>query len=369
MIRNIRFKKPDYILVIIVFALALLGLVMISSASSVFAKTHFDDVFYYVRRQSFYLVVGVIGLLITQRIDYKLWRRLAPAMLALTLFLLIVVFIPGIGYRYGGAARWIKIGPLLLQPTEILKLTLVLYLAAWLEKKGHNIRDFSYGFLPFVIMLGVIILLVMKQPDMGTMFTIFATSIIMFLISGANIVQLVIGGVIGLGVFWELIKSAPYRMARFTVFLNPSSDPGGIGYHVNQALLAIGSGGIFGRGFGESRQKYLYLPQPFSDSIFAIIGEELGFIWCVLIVILFLTFAYRGFRIAQNAPDTFARLVACGITTWIVIQAFINIGTMLSILPLTGIPLPFISFGGSSLVTTMVAVGILLNISKQTGAR
>ncbi len=253
-----------------------------------------------------------------------------------------------------------------LQPTEVLKLTIILYLACWLEKKGKGVRDFAYGFLPFIVMISIIAFLIIKQPDIGTMFIISLTAGIMFFVAGANLFQLSLVSAFGIGVLWLLIKNAPYRMARLSVLLDPSKDPGGIGYHVTQALLAIGSGGWWGRGFNQSRQKYLYLPEPIGDSIFAIIAEELGFLRTLLIIIIFMILIYRGFKIAKYAPDVFGRLIAIGITSWIAFQALINISAMTMILPLTGIPLPFISYGGSSLVTLFAAIGILLNISKQT---
>ncbi len=361
-----KFRQPYFGISFITFTLIIVGLIAISSASAVLAKLDYNDHLYFVRRQIMWVVLGVGALLIFQKIDYNIWRRLAPILLLLNLFLLVAVFLPGIGYSYGGATRWIHIGPLFFQPTELLKPVLILYLACWLEKKGQGVKDFAYGFLPFVIMLSVIIILIMKQPDMGTMFVVSATAGVIFFVAGASIWQIGVGFISALFAFWELIKIAPYRMARFMVFLNPSADPQGQGYHINQALLAVGSGGIFGRGFGQSRQKYLYLPQPLSDSIFAIMAEELGFIRSIIILGLFAFLAWQGFRVAQKAPDSFSRLVACGITCWITTQALINIGTMLGIIPLTGIPLPFISYGGSSLVTSMVGIGILLSIARRT---
>lgn len=364
-----KFHRPNFALAVIVFALVIFGLVMISSASVVVAKLSSGDPFYYVKRQAIWVGLGLLVLLIFQKIDYHFFKKIAPWALLFVLILLVGVFIPGLGYSYGGARRWIHLGPFFIQPTELLKPVFILYLAAWLEKKGKGIKYFSYGFLPFVIMLSFIVFLIMREPDMGTMFVIASTACIIFFTAGASIWQFASGFILGIFAFWELIKMAPYRLARFMVFLNPSADPTGIGYHVNQALLAIGSGGIFGRGFGESRQKFLYLPQAFSDSIFAIIAEELGFLRTTLVLILFILFALYGIRIAQRAPDTFGRLVATGIVFWICLQALINVGAMVGVLPLTGITLPFISYGGSSLVTTLGAVGILLNISRQTKTR
>jgi cell division protein FtsW len=238
-------------------------------------------------------------------------------------------------------------------------------LAAWLEKKGEGIKDFYSGTIPFLFLNLVVLGLIILQPDMGTMVIVAMTAFIIFYLAGSKRIHLAGIGVSALIVIWILIKSAPYRMRRLLVFLKPEQVEGSA-YHINQILIAIGSGGLLGLGFGQSRQKYLYLPQVHTDSIFAIIVEELGFLRAALILGVFVFFAWRGYRIARQAPDVFARLVATGITSWIIVQAFINIAAMLGIVPLTGVPLPFISFGGSSLVMCLAAIGILLNISKQS---
>lgn len=358
--------KPDYWLILIIFILIAIGILMISSASVVIAKSIFKDSFYFLKKHLLIVTLGIIIFFIIQKIDYHFLEKWAPTMMLISLILLIAVFIPGLGIKSGGATRWVRLGPLSIQPTEILKIAFIAYLASWLEKKGKGIRNFSYGLLPFLIMLGFISILVIKQPDLGTLFVLASTAGIMFFVAGAAISQIIFGASIAGLVFWEFIRTANYRMARFMVFLNPSQDIKGAAYHINQALLAIGSGGLLGRGFNESRQKYFYLPEPFTDSIFAIISEEMGFLFSATIVVLFLIFAWRAFKIAKNAPDVFGRLLATGITCWIVLQAFINIGTMISILPMTGIPLPLISYGGSSFISIMFALGVLINISKKT---
>jgi cell division protein FtsW len=247
-----------------------------------------------------------------------------------------------------------------------VKLTFLLYLAAWLAKKGEkSSRGLSYAFGPFLILVGVIAILVILQPDMGTMGVIALISSAMYFFAGAplrNLIALCAGGI---AFFFLLIKIAPYRMERFTIFLHPQLDPLGSGYHLNQALLAIGSGGFFGRGFGLSRQKYNYLPEVVGDSIFAIIAEELGFLVAIALIAAFVFFVIRALRIARSAPDQFGFLVGAGIASWFLFQSFINIAAMLSLVPLTGIPLPFISYGGSALIVGMTAVGILVNISRQ----
>jgi len=361
-----RYHQPDYILVTIIAVIIIFGLVMLSSASSAISFQKFGDSNYYLKHQLISFVIGIIAFIFASKIDYKTWKKFAFPFLIITVLLLVLVFIPGIGFSYGGAKRWIHLGNYLFQPTEVVKLTFLLYLATWLEKRGKNIHDFLYGFMPFIILMFIITFLVMLQPDLGTMTVIAVIAISTYYVAGASYSHLGLIALGGTAIFALLIKIAPYRVQRFTVFLNPQLDPQGVGYHINQALLAIGSGGLFGVGLGLSRQKFNYLPEAAGDSIFAIMAEELGFIVMVVLIILFLFFMYRGFKIARSSPDGFSRLLAAGITAWFSFQAFINIGSMTGILPLTGIPLPFISYGGSALIISMGAIGILTNISRQT---
>ncbi|PIR67487.1 putative lipid II flippase FtsW [bacterium CG06_land_8_20_14_3_00_33_50] len=360
---KIRSRKSDYILSITVFALLIIGIIMISSASVVLSYEKFGSNNYYVIRQIVNALIGIGFLIFFYLIDYRKLKKISPIFLILTIILLLLVFL--IGFQYGGAKRWLHFGSFInVQPTEITKLAYVLYLAAWLENRGEKLRDFQYGLIPFVLMTVFIAFLIILQPDFGTTLVIILTAASMFVIAGASWQQIILGGFAGLAVVWLLIKSSSYRFARLSVFLDPSSDTQGIGYHINQALLAIGSGGLLGLGFGLSRQKYNYLPEPMGDSIFAIMAEEIGFLRVIIIILLFIVLAYRGYRIARLSPDTFGRLTAFGITTWLTIQAAINIAAMLSLVPLTGIPLPFISYGGSSLISSLAGIGILLNISK-----
>ena len=358
--------KPDLFFLIAFFCLAGFGLLMLSSASVVVSYQKYNSSSYYIIHQLLFGVLpGSIICFFCSKIDYHVWKRFAFLFLIISIFLLIMVFMPGIGYEYGGARRWLHIGSLLFQPSEVVKLTFLIYLAAWLGNRGEKkVGDFSYGFVPFIAVVGTISLLVITQPDMGTMGVIALIALCMYFVAGASLahIGLIAGGSI-LALF-ALIKAAPYRLERFMTFLHPELDPLGVGYHINQALLAVGSGGFWGRGFGHSRQKFAYLPEVTGDSIFAIAAEELGFVFSVLFISLFIFFAIRGLRIAMRAPDTFGMLVAVGIVSWITFQAFINIGAMLSILPLTGIPLPFVSYGGSSIVVLLAAVGILINISR-----
>src|SRR3990167_2830561 len=359
--------QADYVLLALLGIIILVGLVMLSSASSVVAFETFGDTNYYLKHQFLYgILLGGIALFVFSKIDYRVWKRYSFLLLVVTIFLLIIVLIPGIGYEYLGARRWINIGGVLFQPTEVAKLTFLIYLATWLEKREKHVENFAYGFLAFIFLLGIVSILILLEPNMSTMIIIAVISLVVYFVGGAHVKHLSILGVGGIGLFILLAKIAPYRAARFKVFLNPELDPLGIGYHINQALLAIGSGGIFGQGLGHSRQKYNYLPEVTSDSIFAIIAEELGFIIAIGIIALFIALMIRGFKISRQASDMFGKLVAAGITAWITFQAFVNIGSMLSLLPLTGIPLPFISYGSSSVLTLMAAFGILLNISKHT---
>lgn len=355
--------RADYWILFLVVILSLFGLVMIGSSSALVAYERFNGAhnYYYVGLQAMRLVGGVAAMILFSSIDYRWWKDKSRFMLILTLVLLLAVFIPGLGETLKGASRWIHIGPFFFQPSELVKLTFILYLAAWMEKRVANI-----SFLPLVLILGAIVVLIIKQPDMGTLSVVIAIAAAMFFTAGGSIFQMVIGSSLALTVFLALIRSSTYRWQRLMIFLNPSSETQGAGYHINQSLLAIGSGGLWGLGFGRSIQKYLYLPEPYTDSIFAIIAEELGFVRAMLVIIAFIILVWRGLKIAKEAPDIYGRLIATGVTVWIGIQAFINIGALSGLLPLTGVPLPFISYGGSSLIIIFIAVGILLNISKQS---
>jgi cell division protein FtsW len=359
-------KKIDRWLFFGVMALVVFGLVMISSAGVAYSQSRFGDSYYFFKRQLLYgILPGLLALYFFQKFDYRRIKKFTIPLFMATLILLTLVFIPGIGASIYGANRWLQLGPISFQPSEMAKLATILYLAAWLESKGKKkIKDFFEGYVPFLGIIGVAGFLIIKQPDTGTLGILVLVSLSIYFASGANISHLLSTFILGIIGLLVLIKIEPYRMNRFSVFLNPEMDPRGIGYQINQALLALGTGGIFGLGIGHSRQKFNYLPEPVGDSIFAIIGEELGLLGAVTVIGLFLFVAVRGFFIAKNAPDDFGKLTAVGITSWIIFQAFINIAAMTSLIPLTGVPLPFVSYGGTSLVFLMAGVGILLNISK-----
>jgi len=339
---------------------------MLSSASAPFAINKFDNAYYYVTRQLRGLLIGVFLFFFFSRLDYRILKKYSNWILGGTILLLLLVFIPGIGADYGKARSWVNI-PVFgsFQPAEFAKLGLVIFFSAWLEHKILITRSSFWDiFIKFLIILGVICGLVLLQPDMGTMSILALIALLVYFASGAPLYQFgILAGLGGLGAV-ILVIIAPYRLARFTAFLNPSVDPLGIGYHISQALLAIGSGRLFGVGLDKSLQKFQYLPEVSADSIFAVIAEELGFLFCVLFVAGLILLFIRGIKAAGNAPDFFGKLLATGIIGWIVIQSFINIAAMLSLMPLTGVPLPFVSYGGTALMTTLAACGILVNISK-----
>ncbi len=357
----------DGTLLLVILALTIFGLMMVGSASSVLGEQLRDDAFFYLKHQLLYgALAGFFLFAIGFFVPYGKWKLVAAPALLVALTLLALVFVPGLQVASGGAARWIGLGPITIQPSEITKLACILYLAGLLAKKGEAVQDFRTSVLPFLVIIGIIGALLVWQPDIGTLFAIVVIMIAMVFAAGFRLHHLALITSIGLIVFLLLIGAARYRLARLFVYLHPELDPQGIGYQINQALLAVGTGGLWGLGFGRSRQKYLYLPEPAGDSIFAVIAEELGFVRLLIVIGAFIVIVYKGFSIAQRSPDVFGRLLAVGITSWIAIQAFVNMGSILGLTPLTGIPLPFISYGGSALATLLLAAGMLLNISKYT---
>lgn len=349
-------KKPDFILFFLVVILSLFGIVMIYNASVFEAFQIYADKYHFLKAQLVWFGIGLTSLLVTTFIPLSLIRRLGGVFFSLTLILLVLVLIPGIGNTALGARRWINIGGFGLQPTELVKLSLSIYLSAWLIK--HR------SFWSYLIILGVILGLIMLQPDLGTAIVIIFFSVIVYYVSGANWLYLLAVGILGSLSGLALILTSAYRKARLLTFLNPAQDPLGSSYHIRQALITIGSGGLFGLGLGQSRQKYQFLPQVTTDSIFAVIAEELGFIGaCFLIIILFIII-FKAFKIARLAVDDFSKLLATAIASWLAIQITVNLAAMMALIPLTGVPLPFISYGGSSLVVSLTATGLLLNISR-----
>ncbi len=359
--------ESDRWLKLCVFTLIGIGLIGIASAGVSYGNIRFGDPYYFFKEQLIGLAVGTVLLLVAERIPYQLWRGFVVPLFVVALIFLVLVFIPGFGTTVYGAARWVDLGPFSFQPSEIMKIAIIFYLAAWLSRRGSRTAgDFYEGFIPFLVVLGLVGFLIIKQPDTGTLGLIFCIALSIFFASGASLKH--IASLIGLGFLSiiVLIQIAPYRMQRFLVFLNPEHDPLGAGYQMTQAFLAIGTGGWFGVGLGHSRQKFNYLPEPVTDSIYAVLAEEAGLLGGAVIVSLFLFFLWRGIRVALRAPDAFGELLAVGIVAWVTCQAFINIAAITGLIPLTGIPLPFISFGGTSLAVLMGAVGVLLNISRHS---
>ncbi len=353
-----KYHRADTFLVLIILTLAGVGILMVYNASVSIAIRDFSDQYYFVREQVKWLGIGIVSLILFSSIDYHRWYKLALPLLLVTVFLLVAVFVPGFGVRALGANRWLNFGFFIVQPAEIAKLALVIYLSAWfsLKEKGR------LG--AFLILLGMVVGLVIIEPDLGTAVIILSIAILLYFLSGAPLWQFIILIPLFLFGIGGLAVSAPYRFKRLTTFFDPESDPLGASYQIRQILLAFGSGGWFGVGIGKSRQKYEYLPEANTDSIFAIIGEELGFIGAAIIIALFLLLVWRGFRIAKHAPDNFGKYLALGISSWVGIQTIINLSSMVALVPLTGVPLPLVSYGGSSLIVLLSGLGILLNISK-----
>lgn len=349
--------KADWFLIALALGLSIFGVVMVGNASVVEAYRDFGDKLYYLRLQAQWLIFGLLIFFLTSFFDYRRLKIIAFPLMLFTLICLVLVLLPDIGSEALGARRWLGIGTFSFQPAELTKLAFVIYLASFFVSKKKA--------LPFLAILGILVGLIMLEPDLGTAVIVAATGLVVYFIAGAPLLLMGLIGVIGLIGGGGLILFSPYRRERLLTFLDPARDPLGASYHIRQVLIALGSGGLFGLGLGQSRQKHEYLPAVTTDSIFAVIAEEVGFIGASLVILAFLFFIWRGFRIAKEAPNKFGHLLAVGITAWIGFQALINLGAMVALVPLTGVPLPFISYGGSSLVLTLAGAGIMVNISKQ----
>lgn len=362
---QIREKKIDKFFLTTVFLLIFLGLAMFVSASlGILVKS--EKTFYSVLFNQLVLGLGIgfIGMYLCLKINYKFWRRYAFYIFLGSILLTAAVFIPYFSWSHGGAERWIKIGSLTFQPVEFLKFGFVIYFAAWLSWAKNRIKNFKFGILPLFIMLAIIAIILFKQPDTKNFILIAITGISMLFISGVPIKYILGIGIVTTLVLGTLIYFTPYLQERVKTFIDPSQDSQGSSYQIQQSLIAIGSGGIFGRGYGQSIQKFSYLPEPQGDSIFAVLGEELGFIGAFITILLYSFFALRGLRIANNSPDLFGRLLVSGIVIMITAQSFMNIASIVGVFPLTGVPLVFMSQGGTSLMINLIAVGIVFQISK-----
>jgi cell division protein FtsW len=364
--------EPDYILLLVIVALAALGILMVYSSSGVSSLLQRDDPFAVVGPQALWATLGVVAMVVIMRIDYRYLRLLSIPAFAVAVLLLLLVLLPPIGplrpIEAYGSTRWLQIGPLpALHPAEFAKLALVVYLAHWLARRGTRAGSLFHGLLPFLLITGPVLLLVIAEPDLGTTGVLTLTAFTMFFVAGGSVAQLALLVPAGVAAVAWVVSNSAYQMARVQAFLNPWADPQGIGYHTVQGLLALGTGGAFGIGLGESRQPgALQLPAAQNDFVFAMVAQELGLVGGLAVIGLFLVFAYRGLRIALSAPDTFGALLAAGITAWLTLQAFINIAVVVVLLPITGITLPFLSAGGSSLLVSFAAIGILLSISRET---
>ncbi|MEX1063802.1 MAG: FtsW/RodA/SpoVE family cell cycle protein [Candidatus Paceibacterota bacterium] len=360
--------KSAKILTALTFVLVVFGLTMLSSAGIVDGQKTFGSSYYYLGHQLLFGVLpGLALFFIFSRINYKFWRKISLPLLLVTTGLLVLVFVPGVGYGLKGAQRWVDIGFFRFQPSEFLKLALVVYLAAWFSRHDGRMNSGSYSIAPFFLVLGFAGLLLLLQPDMGTLVLVTIMAISMYFFAGVSIkrfIALILVVVLLLGVFSFL---EPYRFNRLKSFINPAVDTQGTSYHINQALLGIGSGGVFGVGFGQSQQKvYNFLPEPVGDSIFAIIVEELGFVGAAILLGLFLALTLSMVQIAKNVNMEFGKLLVMGAVVWVSVQALINISAISGIIPLTGIPLPFISFGSSSLVSVLAMLGIVANVAQHS---
>lgn len=349
-------KSIDRTLFYLTIVLTFLGLIAVADASAPQALNFFNDKFYFVKQQVVWAMVGSVVMLVVSRIHYSLWEKLAIPLFAFSLLALVFVLLPSFGTRLLGARRWIFAGPFSFQPSELVKLTLSLYLAKVAAGKNK--------FLPLFLPVAVVAGLIMLQPDLGTATVVISMSFAQIFISGLPLIYFLSAGAAGIVISFIFIITSTYRRERLMTFLSQSQDPLRESYHIRQVLLALGSGGLLGVGLGQSREKYLFLPEAASDSIFAIIAEEIGFIGAFVLIVLFTLFVLRGLRIASLAPDRFSSILAVGIISWIGFQIFFNLSSMVVLTPLTGVPLPFFSYGGSSLVMILVGVGILLNISR-----
>lgn len=355
---------PDVTIAASTLILLAIGVIMVYSASAVLAFHEFGDSFYYLKRQMIFAVLGVLAMLAVMNMDYLILKKYAKVMLIVCFALLILVLIPGVGVVRGGARSWLGFGSFGIQPSEFMKLGMIIFLAKYLSENQGKITNFVTGLLPPLLLVGAAFGLIMLQPDLGTGAVLVGASLMIIYTAGARLKHLLMLAAVGMTGMVGLVIAAPYRLQRITAFLDPWQDPLGAGYQAIQSLYAIGPGGLVGLGLGMSRQKYNYLPEPQNDFIFSIIAEELGFLGGALVIALFLLLVWRGMRTAVTAPDSFGSLLAIGIVGMLAVQVIINIGVVIGMFPVTGITLPLISAGGSSLTLMLTSLGVLLNISR-----
>lgn len=358
----------DQILLFVTITLALVGLVMMFSASAVMAGKKFDDSWYYLKRQLVWLTLGLLLLHVASRIDYIWWKRLSFPLLGLIAVLLVMVLVPSIGEAKHGARRWLQLGPISIQPAEMAKLIAVIYLAGYLAKKEDRLQHFSSGPLPPLLVIGSLSGLVLMEPDLGTVVVLGLVTGGLLFVGGARLSHLATVALCTIPIGFALVLTSDYRRPRLMAFLDPGRDSSNAGHQITQSFLAFGSGGVFGVGLGEGKQKLLFLPEPHTDFVLALVGEELGFVGTCVIILLFTVFVIRGFQIASRARTPFGRYLGIGITTLIGVQALINACVATGLLPTKGLTLPFVSYGGSSLVVSLTGVGMLLSISRDRQA-
>lgn len=353
----------DLVLLLMVVALTSFGIVMIYSASSVMAAKNFQDGAFFLKRQGIFALIGFTVAAVTMRIDYHVWQKLAVPLLFVSLILLVLVLIPGIGGKVKGASRWIKLPGFNLQPSEFAKIAMIMYMAYSIAKKQDRIKLLSAGFLPYMVVLMVLLGLILKQPDLGAALTLAGVTILMLFAAGTRLVFIIGTIMVAAPFVWFLIYNSAYRWRRIKAFMNPELDPTGIGWQITQSKYAFGAGGLLGQGLGEGKQKLFYLPEAHTDFILSVVGEELGFIGVLVIIGIFFVLVQRAMRIALATQEPFGRFLAMGIAILFAIQATVNMGVVTGLLPTKGLALPFLSYGGSSLLVSLFAVGILLNIS------
>lgn len=362
--RSVKRVAMDPTLLAVTLILSLVGLVMVFSASAVVAGNRFQDPWYYFKRQMAWLAVGLVLMHLGSRIDYTVWRKLAIPILAINVALLVLVLVPSLGVTAKGARRWLQVGLIHVQPAELVKVVSVVYLSAYLSKKNEKITQFTRGLLPPVIVVGVLSVLVLLEPDLGTVVVMGLVMLTLLFLGGAKIQHLITLGLCALPLVLILILRSGYRRQRLLTFLSPWKDASDAGFQITQSFLAFGSGGLFGVGLGEGKQKLFFLPEAHTDFVLALIGEELGFTGTAFIILLFALFVVKGFQVANRARAPFGRYLGMGITLLIGLQALVNAGVVTGLLPTKGLTLPFVSYGGSSLVASLLAVGILLSISR-----
>ena len=359
----------DYLLLIVVLALVGIGIVMVYSTSAILAGERFQDPYYFLKRQALYAGIGFSLMILMLFFPYQTLNRFAYPLLVLSILALIAVLIPGIGVRAGGSMRWLRVFSFTIQPSELAKLGLVIFLAYFLTKKEEKIRSFSFGFLPTILISGLVIALVLKEPDFGTAFFLMVMVFLLLFLGGTRVIYIAGAVLLAIPVAYYFVSSAAYRYKRLMSFVRPWDDPTGTSFQIIQSFLSFGSGGLFGLGLGEGRQKLYFLPAPHTDFIFSIIGEEMGLVGAMVVVLLFFVFTLRGMQIGYSLGDRFASYLALGLTLMISLQAVINMGVVIGLLPTKGLTLPFISYGGTSLITNLVGVGILLHLSTHAERR